>query len=76
MRKSYQQFCQLGYSCLDIAELVDKHDNEPACLCPDAPSAPQYNLALLVIAVLQLVLSLKGECTIFDVEHMSCSFEF
>ena len=58
MSDVYNNLCKLGYSCQDLAEFVKKDTVRSQCNCPVARTeAPGYDLALLILAVAQLILT-------------------
>ena len=61
MSSGYSRFCRLGYSCSDLAEEIEKNTGAEKCISSTVHSEtppPGYGLALLILAVAQLILTM------------------
>ena len=61
MSSVYSRYCRLGYSCSDLAEEIEKIAGTEKCIGSTAYSEtppPGYGLALLILAVAQLILTI------------------
>ena len=61
MSSVYSRFCRLGYSCSDLAEEMERNAEDKKCIGSTVFSEtqpPGYGLALLILAVAQLILTI------------------